>query len=73
VEIEAMLDAGYTRPFSAAVTAASATIGPIVPPSIPLVIFGALANESIGRLLVAGFLPGVLMAIFLMLVSSVLA
>lgn len=62
IEIKAMTDEGYPRPFSAAVTAASATIGPIIPPSVPLLIYGVLADVSIGRLFAGGFIPGLLMA-----------
>lgn len=65
VEIEAMTNEGYDPSFAAAVTAASATIGPIVPPSIPLVIVGAVTNTSISRLLLAGLLPGLLMTLVL--------
>jgi tripartite ATP-independent transporter DctM subunit len=63
MEIKAMVDDGYTLEFSTAVTAASATIGPIIPPSIPMVIYGAVAGESVARLLIAGFIPGVFMGL----------
>jgi len=66
IEIKAMTDEGYPRPFAAAVTAASATIGPIIPPSVPLLIYGVLADVSIGRLFLGGFIPGLLMAAALM-------
>jgi tripartite ATP-independent transporter DctM subunit len=62
IEIRAMTDEGYPLPFSAAVTAASATIGPIIPPSVPLLFYGVLADVSIGRLFAGGFIPGLLMA-----------
>ena len=58
VLIPAMKREGYPAPFSAAVTVASAMVGPIIPPSVALVIYGALANVSIGRLLLAGIVPG---------------
>ena len=61
VLIPAMQRARYGVPFAAAIVAAAGTIGPIIPPSIPFVIFGSLANTSIGRLLLAGAVPGVLM------------
>jgi len=67
IEIKAMLEDGYDREFSAGVTAASATIGPIIPPSIPIIIYGVYANVSIIELFVAGFLPGVLIGIVLMI------
>jgi tripartite ATP-independent transporter DctM subunit len=65
VEIQAMTDQGYPRAYSAALTAASATIGPIIPPSIPLIVFGSVAGVSIGKLLIGGIVPGVLMALML--------
>jgi len=67
IEIKAMTDDGYPLPFSAAVTAASATIGPIIPPSVPLLIYGVVADVSIGRLFAGGFIPGLLMAGALMI------
>jgi tripartite ATP-independent transporter DctM subunit len=57
---------GYPHAFSAVVTATSATIGPIIPPSIPLVVYGSIANVSVGKLFLAGFVPGLVMALFLM-------
>ena len=66
VEMKAMDDEGYDRPFSAAITVASSTIGPIIPPSIPMVVFGVMAEVSVGRLFMGGFIPGVLMGIALM-------
>jgi C4-dicarboxylate transporter DctM subunit len=66
VLIPAMKKGGYSVPFAAAIVGAAATIGPIIPPSIPFVIYGSIANVSIGRLLLAGAIPGVLMGICLM-------
>jgi tripartite ATP-independent transporter DctM subunit len=70
VEIEVMTKEGYDPGFAAAVTASSATVGPIVPPSIPLVIVGAVTNTSISQLLVAGLLPGILMTIAMCLLVA---
>lgn len=70
VEIKAMRDAGYDTDFSVGVTAASSTIGPIIPPSLPLVIFGVMASVSIGELFVAGLIPGLLMAVSLMIMVA---
>jgi tripartite ATP-independent transporter DctM subunit len=66
VELKAMDEAGYDREFAVAITAASSTIGPIFPPSIPMVIFGLVAGVSVGRLFLGGVVPGVLMTVALM-------
>ena len=63
VFIPAMEKDGYSRPFSAAVTAGSSIIGPIIPPSIIIVIFGAMTGTSIGALFLAAIIPGVLIAL----------
>ncbi len=67
VLIPAMKKAGYGVPFSAAIVGSAGTIGPIIPPSIPFVIYGSIASVSIGRLLLGGAVPGVLMGIMLMI------
>jgi TRAP-type C4-dicarboxylate transport system permease large subunit len=67
IEIKAMKDKGYDLGFSVGVTAASATLGPIIPPSLPFVIYGMMANVSVGQLFVAGIVPGVVMAILMMI------
>ena len=67
IEIKAMKDHGYETEFAVGVTAASATLGPIIPPSLPFVIYGMMANVSVGSLFLAGILPGALMAILMML------
>ena len=67
IEIKAMKDKGYDLGFSVGVTAASATLGPIIPPSLPFVIYGMMANVSVGQLFVAGIVPGGVMAILMML------
>lgn len=63
--IPAMVRHGYAAPFAGAVQAAAGSIGVIIPPSIPMIIFGALTGASIGRLFAAGILPGILMAVSL--------
>lgn len=65
VEIKAMRDAGYDDGFTIGVTAASGTIGPIIPPSIPFVVYATYSGASTGALFMAGILPGVFMAIVL--------
>ncbi|HEV2000704.1 MAG TPA: TRAP transporter large permease, partial [Xanthobacteraceae bacterium] len=66
IEIKAMKDHGYSTEFSVGVTAASATLGPIIPPSLPFVIYGMMANVSIGALFLGGVIPGAVMTIFMM-------
>jgi tripartite ATP-independent transporter DctM subunit len=66
VVIKAMSDQGYRRDLAGAITVAASTIGPIIPPSIPMVIYGAMAEVSVGRLFLGGFVPGVLMGLGLM-------
>jgi len=73
IEIKAMTDHGYSKEFAVGVTAASATLGPIIPPSLPFVIYGMMANVSVGALFLAGILPGVLMAILMMLTVAYFA
>lgn len=73
IEIKAMKDHGYSTEFAVGVTAASATLGPIIPPSLPFVIYGMMANVSVGALFLAGILPGILMAILMMLTVAYFA
>jgi TRAP-type C4-dicarboxylate transport system permease large subunit len=67
IEIKAMKDHGYPADVAVGVTAASATLGPIIPPSLPFVIYGMMANTSIGALFLAGLIPGAVMTIMMML------
>jgi tripartite ATP-independent transporter DctM subunit len=67
VEVRMMREGGYDDDFTVAITAASAMIGPIIPPSIPMVIYGAISRESVGKLFLGGFIPGILIAIALMI------
>ena len=73
MEIEAMRQEGYDDGFSCAITAASATIGPIFPPSIPMVIYSMLSGASVGALFMGGMVPGVLLAIALMIYIAIIA
>jgi TRAP-type C4-dicarboxylate transport system permease large subunit len=73
VEIKAMKDHGYATEFAVGVTAASATLGPIIPPSLPFVIYAMMANVSVGALFLAGILPGVLMAVLMMVTVAYFA
>lgn len=73
VEIRAMKRAGYRAETAAAINASAATIGPIIPPSLPMVIYGVSGNVSIGRLFLAGVVPGILMGLSLMGMIAVIA
>jgi tripartite ATP-independent transporter DctM subunit len=73
LEIKAMTDDGYSPDIAAALTAASATIGPIIPPSLPMIIYGVSAEASIGALFIGGVIPGLLMAGALMLMVRAIA
>jgi tripartite ATP-independent transporter DctM subunit len=73
VVIKSMREEGYEEDFAVAVIAASSTIGPIIPPSVPLVIYALMANVSVGGILVAGLVPGLLMGFALMLWIAVVA
>jgi tripartite ATP-independent transporter DctM subunit len=73
VEIRAMRDAKYPIGMAAGLTAAAATIGPIIPPSLPMVVYGAAAEVSVGKLFIAGVIPGVLMGLALMVLCSLMA
>lgn len=65
VELKAMKSQGYDTPFAVGLTAASSTMGPIIPPSLAMVVYGVTAGASIGQLFVAGIIPGLLMALSL--------
>ncbi|WP_208509332.1 TRAP transporter large permease [Variovorax paradoxus] len=67
IEIKAMKEHGYSTEFAVGVTAASATLGPIIPPSLPFVIYGMMANVSVGALFIAGLMPGLIMTLLMML------
>ncbi len=73
VELKAMKDAGYDDDFSLAVTASSSVIGPIIPPSIPAVLFGVVSGVSVGRLFVGGVVPGLLIGAALSIMVYVYA
>ena len=73
IEVKAMTDHGYDAEFAVGVTAASATLGPIIPPSLPFVIYGMMANVSVGSLFLAGILPGGIMALLMMLTVAYFA
>ena len=71
--IPTMIERGYEKDFTVAVTATSSTIGIMIPPSIPMVLYGIASGNSIGRLFAGGVIPGILVGLALMAVSAVLA
>ncbi|GAB5512100.1 MAG: TRAP transporter large permease [Hyphomicrobiales bacterium] len=73
VMIPGMKKAGYPADFSAAVTAASSTVGPIIPPSVPMIIVGALSGISVGQMFMAGAIPGIMMGLAMMVTCYIIA
>jgi TRAP-type C4-dicarboxylate transport system permease large subunit len=73
IEIKAMRDHGYSTEVAVGVTAVSATLGPIIPPSLPFVIYGMMANVSIGALFLGGLIPGAVMTLLMMVTVAILA
>ena len=73
IEIKAMKDHGYPVEAAVGVTAASATLGPIIPPSLPFVIYGMMSNVSIGALFLAGVIPGIVMTALMMVTVAIIA
>ena len=73
VMIPGMRRAGYDTPFAAAITAAASTVGPIIPPSVPMIIVSALTGLSVGRMFLAGAIPGLLLGLGMMLTCYLLA
>ena len=73
IEVRAMREAKYDDDFSIGITAASSIIGPLIPPSLPLIIYGVVASESIGQLFLAGILPGLFTALMISLTITLIA
>jgi C4-dicarboxylate transporter DctM subunit len=73
VLIPAMEKAGYSKAFAAALTAAAATAGPLIPPSIMFVLYGAIANVSIGQLFIAGVVPGLIVGLYLGIAAYIIS
>jgi C4-dicarboxylate transporter, DctM subunit len=73
VMIPGMQKAGYPADFSAAVTAASSTVGPIIPPSVPMIIVGSLSGISVGQMFMAGAIPGILLGLAMMVTTYVIS
>lgn len=73
IEVKAMRERGYPADFSAAMTVASSVVGPLIPPSVGLVVYAYLASQSVARMFLAGFVPGVLVGISLMIFNRIYA
>ncbi len=73
IEVKAMRERGYPADFSAAMTVASSIVGPLIPPSVGLVVYAYLANQSVARMFLAGFVPGVLVGLSLMVFNRIYA
>ncbi|WP_207460079.1 TRAP transporter large permease [Azospirillum sp. SYSU D00513] len=73
VMIPAMSKSGYDKPFAAAVTAAASTVGPIIPPSVPMIIVGTLTGLSVGKMFMAGAIPGLMLGLGMMITVYILA
>ncbi|MBM6550686.1 TRAP transporter large permease [Marinomonas ostreistagni] len=73
VMIPGMARSGYDKPFAAAVTAASSTIGPIIPPSVPMIIVGSLSGISVGKMFMAGVIPGLMLGLAMMVTAYIIA
>ncbi len=71
--IPAMINKGYDKDFTVAVTATSSTIGVMIPPSIPMVVYGVAGNTSIGKLFLGGIVPGIMVGVVLMIVSAIMS
>lgn len=73
LEIKMMTENGYEKDYATALTVASASIGPIIPPSLPLIMFGVVSGVSVGSLLMAGLIPGIIMGAALMIQVTIVA
>jgi len=73
VLIPALSRAGYSPAFAAALTAAASTLGPIIPPSVMFVIYGAMTNTSIGKLFVGGVFPGLIMGLYMIVTTYIIS
>ncbi|MGQ0676391.1 MAG: TRAP transporter large permease [Rhodospirillales bacterium] len=73
IEVKAMRERGYPADFAAAMTVASSIVGPLIPPSVGLVVYAYLANQSVARMFLAGFVPGVLVGVALMIFNRIYA
>lgn len=73
IEIPQMVNGGYDKKFAAAVVGSASLVGPIIPPSVQMILFGMIAGESIGRLFMGGFIPGIMIGLGLMVIVYIIA
>ncbi|MDD7984991.1 TRAP transporter large permease [Lentisphaera marina] len=73
VMIPGMAKRGYDKPFAAAVTASSSTVGPIIPPSVPMIIVGSLTSISVGKMFLAGAIPGLLLGLAMLATTYIIS
>jgi len=73
IELKAMKDGGYDAPFASGVIVASSVLGPVIPPSIPFIIYAAMTENSVGKLFLAGIIPGMMLAVGLMILIAVIS
>lgn len=73
IEIPQMVNAKYDKQFAAAVVGSASILGPIIPPSVPMIMIGMIAGESVGRLFMGGFIPGIMIGLGLMIVVYIFA
>jgi len=73
IEVKAMTDNGYDKPIAAAVATSASVLGPIIPPSIPMIIYAAMTEQSVGKLFLGGIIPGLMMAVSLMVLIYIIA
>lgn len=73
IQVKALAENGYDRPFAAALATAASVLGPIIPPSIPMIIYAAMTEQSVGKLFLAGIVPGLMLALSLMIYISIVA
>ena len=73
IEMTAMIEEGYDKPFTAAITAASATEGPIIPPSIPMIIYAMISGTSVGALFMGGVVPGLILGLVMMVYTGIVS
>src|SRR5699024_739755 len=73
ITIPYMLKNGYSKPYAASIAASAGTLGPIIPPSITFILYGVMASVSIGDMFIAGLIPGLLLALSLVIINYIIS